>query len=269
MANHWWDGPGWNPVAGCHPPTTVGCGNCYAAGLIATQQVARQVPIHAGTTEWRRGKPFFNGNLKTLPPGHKGWIYPLKWPGARHPVMGPGKPSLIFVCDMSDLFAEGRPVAIINRVVGTIAMSKHIGLILTKRAAAMREFFTAPPPRTIERWQKKLWLGFSAERQKEFDTRWADMRDLAASGWTIFASIAPMLAPVVLPPDFLALGDRAWAICGGEVRTREARHMDPEWARAVRDQCAAAGIAFFMFQMSRGALMPADLRIRQFPRVRD
>ena len=42
------------------------------------------------------------------------------------------------------------------------------------------------------------------------------MRELAGVGWTVFVSIAPMLAPVTLPPDFLAYWERTWVICAGE-----------------------------------------------------
>jgi protein gp37 len=44
------------------------------------------------------------------------------------------------------------------------------------------------------------------------------------------------------------------------------RDMKPSWARAVRDQCAAADIAFFMKQMSGKRPLPPDLLIRKFPR---
>lgn len=39
----------------------------------------------------------------------------------------------------------------------------------------------------------------------------------------------------------------AWVIAGGESGPR-ARPMAPEWARSVRDQCAAAGVPFFFKQ---------------------
>ena len=60
-----------------------------------------------------------------------------------------------------------------------------------------------------------------------------------------------------------------WVICGGESGPG-ARPMHPDWARSLRDQCQAAGVAFFMKQMSgvRKATMPAipdDLMIREFP----
>jgi protein gp37 len=95
------------------------------------------------------------------------------------------------------------------------------------------------------------------------------MRPLAGVGWTVFVSIAPMLGPVLLPSDFLVLKDQAWVICSGEQGPHEiCRDMDPAWARALRDQCVAAGVPFFMKQMSKKAPIPPDLFIRQFPRVR-
>jgi protein gp37 len=214
-----------------------------------------------------RGKRrIFNGKLTAAPDGHHLWNWPLKWPGAEHPKLGPGQPSLIFVGDMSDVFHEDRPDEIIDRVCSTIAVSDHIGLLLTKRTPQMADYFTKQSPATVRRWQPKMWLAFSAERQQEFDERWADMRPLANAGWRTFVSIAPMIAPVTLPADFLALGKRTWVIVAGEqgkhVRCRD---MDPDWARAIHAQCKAAGIPFFMKQMTKGAPIPPDLQIREFP----
>jgi protein gp37 len=95
------------------------------------------------------------------------------------------------------------------------------------------------------------------------------MRALAAAGWFVFVSIAPMLGPVRLPRDFLAIGRRAWTIVAGEqcIPHEACRDMDPDWARAVRDQCRAAGIPFFFKQMARKAPIPPDLLIREFPAV--
>jgi protein gp37 len=41
--------------------------------------------------------------------------------------------------------------------------------------------------------------------------------------------------------------------------------MDPAWARALRDQCCARGIRFFMKQMTGKKPIPADLLVREFP----
>jgi protein gp37 len=82
----------------------------------------------------------------------------------------------------------------------------------------------------------------------------------------VFVSIAPMLGPVKLPTDFLALRDRSWVIVAGEQGPhRLCRDMNPDWARAIREQCVAAGIPLFVKQMSRKEPIPPDLLIREFP----
>jgi protein gp37 len=116
---------------------------------------------------------------------------------------------------MSDLFHEDRPKEIIDRIVSTIAISDHIGQLLTKRTRRMTAYFTAQSPHIVQLWKPKLWLGFSAERQKEFDERWPDMRRLASEGWFIFVSLAPLIGPITLPADFLELRERVWVIVAG------------------------------------------------------
>jgi protein gp37 len=216
-----------------------------------------------------RGKRrIFIGKITAAPDLHLQWEIPLTWRGAKHPKLGPDKPSLIFVGDMSDLFIEGRPDAIIDRVCATIALSDHIGLLVTKRTARMAEYFSALDARTVCRWQPKIWLGYSAEDQDWFNQRWADIHPLAEAGWFVFVSIAPMLGQVILPDNFLALGPRVWVIVAGEQGPHDrCRDMDSKWARSVRDQCAEASIQFFMKQMAKGAPIPPDLQIRQFPSV--
>src|SRR5262249_40323353 len=156
------------------------------------------------------------------------WNFPTIWSGAAHPKLGRGMPSLIFVASMSDLFYEKHPTNIATKVCARIAMSRHIGLILTRRAQRMAEYFSGLDARTVRRWQPKMWLGFSAEDQQRFDERWPHMRTLAEEGWLTFVSLAPMIQPVVLPSDFLALG--SWVIVSGEIRTKHVRFMDPDWA---------------------------------------
>jgi protein gp37 len=264
IAGAWWD-RSWNPVGGCLAVST-GCRRCYAARLAGTQQ--SNVPLYAGTTEWVRGRPVFNGKVTVLPPDHSGWGWPLRWPGAKEPKLGAGLPSLIFVADTSDLFFEKRPLAHINRVISSIAWSKHnhIGQLLTKRPHVMADYFMAPRTNALLSWRQRFWLGFSAERQKEFDERWPYMWQLAERGWIVFVSIGPMLGPVKLPADFLAYGQRVWVIVSGE-EDKDARPMDPDWARAVRDQCANNNVPFFLLQMGgREEVPPLDLFVREFPR---
>ena len=158
-------------------------------------------------------------------------------PGVENPALGPGKANLIFAVIDGDLFVAGRPEADINRVCATLAASKHIGLLCSKYTQEMVAFFTAlPDPRTVHRWQPKLWLGVSAENQECFDERWADVRPLAEAGWFVYVALSPLLEAVTLPPDFLALGK--WVVVHGECnrwKPELARPMDANWARAIRD----------------------------------
>jgi protein gp37 len=211
----------------------------------------------------------FNGEIAAYPLGHREWIWPLKYKGAADPRLGPGMPSLILVSSMADLFYEPRPGEIIDLVCSTLALSDHIGLLPTRRAQRMMEYFLGKDPATVRRWQPKLWCGFSAANQELFDAYWPFMRSLADAGWFVFVSISPMLGPVRLPEDFLAFGNRVWAICSGEQREPgfTGRYADPDWFRAIRDQCKEAGVSYFTKQMADRQPIPLDLFIREFPLV--
>jgi protein gp37 len=261
-ARHWWDKT-YNTTFGCDPPST-GCLNCYAARAAGTLQTATEIQFYLGTTNLKRGRYVYNGNLKELPPGHPDLDFPLRWRGARNPRLGAGMPSLLWAADMSELFLPGRSQWILDRTICTLAMSDHIGLLLTKLPRRMAAYFNAQPAIAQQQCREKLWLGFSAETQGWFDLRWPPMRDLAEAGWFVFVSIAPMIAPVTLPADFLALA--RWVIVSGEQGPlAHVRYLSPAWARAVRDQCAAAGVPFFLKQMSGKRPIPWDLNMQQFP----
>jgi protein gp37 len=258
---------------GCEGPASPGCLNCVSAKLAGTRQWD---PLHTGVTDRKRdGRIVFNGKLKELPPGHPRWNQLLDYRGAERPVLEryggyTGKvPSLIWIGGMTDVFSAGHRTAVLDRALATVFLTDHIALLLTKRPERMAAYFAT---RARPRWQAKLWLGFSAEDQKWFDQRWHHMRPLADAGWTIFVSLAPLLGPepVTLPSNFLALGKRAWVIVNGEekVKHKLCRDMDPNLARGLRDQCAAAGVPFFMKGMSHDRPIPPDLLRRQVPAVR-
>lgn len=130
-----------------------------------------------------------------------------------------------------------------------------------------------------------VWLGVSAERQQEADERVPDL--LATPAAVRFVSAEPLLGPIDLrelnidgfagDPEpaakdpawrynslsgehwfrgndgFRYSGDGPnlarldWVIVGGESGPN-ARPMHPDWARDLRDQCAAAGVPFFFKQ---------------------
>jgi protein gp37 len=258
-----------NILGGCKA-ISPGCRDCYAAQIAGTKTWPWEgsADIYNGVTVVVDKRRVFNGEVGRAPAGHPLWMKPLRLSPAKKPKLGDGKPSLIFVQDMGELFYEKHSATDITRVCETVALSSHIGLLLTKRTARMSNHLTKQSRLTVRQWQKKLWCGFSAEDQECFDQRWADVRLLAQAGWFVFVSIAPMLGAVTLPADFLALGKRTWVIVGGEQgKKTRARPMDPAWARAIYAQCKAAGIPFFMRGMHTGADIPLDLGIRKFPKV--
>jgi len=135
-----------------------------------------------------------------------------------------------------------------------------------------------------------VWLGVTAENQEQADKRIPILLDIPAA--KRFVSIEPMLGEIDIKPYIglrslkckcgyhsdemdlvprglsrgkenlicLECGYRAeegpvldWVICGGETG-QNARPMNPEWARSVRDQCKEAGVPFFFKQWGEWGL---------------
>ncbi len=208
-----WTDATWNPVTGC-TKITAGCKNCYAA---------RFSERFRGVT----GHPFERGFDLTLRPDRIS--QPLAW----------RRPRMIFVNSMSDLFHKEIPREFIDRVFDTMeAASWHVFQVLTKRSTLMRDYLRhrygdvkAPP---------HIWLGVSVEngaatkRIKHLQQSPASIR---------FLSIEPLIGPV----GTMDLAGIHWVIAGGESGPN-ARPMDIDWARDIRDQCARPGVAFFFKQ---------------------
>ena len=120
-----------------------------------------------------------------------------------------------------------------------------------------------------------VWLGVSVEDQSTYDERSNHLFKTPAHHR--FISYEPAIASldldfnaidIALEPDGYGnaaiLGGLDWVICGGESGPG-ARPMHPDWARAVRDQCQAARVKFFMKQMSKKGPIPDDLMVREWP----
>jgi protein gp37 len=259
----WWDWS-WTPVGGC-VPISPGCENCWVPKWLKSHTWKTET-VHTGVTKIVRDRRVWTRILTALDYDDPLWTLPHTHPGVVNPALGRGKPNLIFVCLEGDLFVEGRPPEDIDQVCHTIAASKHIGLLCTKYTKQTAEYLATLDQRTVRQCQQNFWLIFSAEDQEWFDRRWKDLRPLAEAGWFVGVSISPMLGPVKLPPDALEL--LRWVIVNGEceqITPELCRPMEADWARAVRDQCRAAGIPFFMRAMHSGAYVPPDLFIRDFP----
>ena len=229
-----WATDTWNPVTGC-TEVSPGCAHCYAKTF---------------AERWRgtEGHPYEQGFDVTLRPARLS--QPANWT----------RPRQIFVNSMSDLFHEAIPTDYIEAVYQAMSVApQHDYLILTKRHDRMTELLA---PLGILDWagqQSNFWHGVSVENQRFATVRIPRLMQLESP--VRFLSCEPLLAPLDLRPWLHAL---SWVIVGGE-SGHGRRPFNMEWARSIRDQCAAAGVPFFMKQVDKITPIPSDLLIREMP----
>ena len=272
-----WTGKTWNPIVGCSV-VSPGCTNCYAMKDAWRFHHNSATPHYRDTAKRVNGKAVWTGKV-ALAPDHI-LLEPLRRK----------KPTTWFVNSMGDLFHESVPDEWIDRVFAVMAHApQHQFQILTKRARRMREYLSGDALRRVARAANRIrtvdgligwplpnvWLGVSTEDQKRADERIPDL--LATPAAVRFISAEPLIGPIklkeVLGGDWLASGKSGerrgldWVIVGGE-SGKGARPMHPDWARALRDQCASAGVPFFMKQMTKRTAIPSDLFVREFPSAR-
>ncbi len=311
-----WTEATWNPIVGCSI-VSPGCTNCYAMRMAARLEAMNsaayvrevsgqrngappeQTPTHyAGTTERSKAGPVWTGKVALAP--DRVLTEPLRR----------RKPTTYFVNSMGDLFHEAVPDGWIDRVFAVMALCpQHTFQVLTKRAARMWSYVVrgddehgdyferladvavsisgspcAAHVESIDWPLPNVWLGVSAERQKEADDRIPHL--LATPAAVRFVSAEPLLGPIrfdaIMGTLCLATGDACckgqtqvdalrgiqfceragayaypgktgmpkgldWVIAGGESGPG-ARPMHPGWVRGIRDQCTAAGVPFFFKQ---------------------
>jgi protein gp37 len=234
-----WTGPTWNPVTGCDR-VSEGCDNCYALSL------AKRLKAMGNPRYQRDGDP------RTSGPGFGLTLHNDKLDEP----LGIRRPNAIFVNSMSDLFHDQVPDAFVARVFETMGTaSHHIFQILTKRPGRMASIVKRIQPDPLP----NVWLGTSVENQK-----WADVRIpllLKTPAAVRFLSCEPLLGPVDLSQylnrieyetdDARPTINRPalhWVIVGGE-SGHGFRPLDLDWARTIRDQATAAGVALFFKQV--------------------
>jgi protein gp37 len=238
------------------------CNNCYSEvinrmwgnGLSYTSDVAEQV-------EWKL-------NEKELAALRK-----LK------------SPSVIFLCDMTDLFHKDVPVQFISAIFKTMFETPHTYKVLTKRPHRMRAFISSLDQEKIQELLKKIWLGVSVGHP---DYVWRIEELIKTPAIIRFVSYEPALAHVDFRPylslhcpqchrkhidagelasephlthkcehcgnewepfDIPTVGRHGvdWIIAGAE-SGRGARPMQQDWVKSVKDQCVSAGVAIFYKQ---------------------
>lgn len=247
-----WTETTWNPIAGC-AVVSPGCKNCYAMGEAHRLGELIGQAKYKGLTRVVNGKPVWTGEVRVW---ETALLDPLKW----------RKPRRVFVNSMSDLFAEGVSDETIDRVFAVMALApQHTFQVLTKRPERMRDYLRArngmgnialcvainaiparhaiPRKGALEMPLPNVWLGVSVEDQRRANERIPLLLDTpAAVRWI---SAEPLLGPVELIQPYSARLD--WVVVGGESGP-DARPMQIEWARQLRDQCEASDVAFFFKQ---------------------
>jgi protein gp37 len=233
-----WTDATWNPITGC-TKVSPGCDNCYAERL---SERFRGVAGH----------PFEQGFDLTLRPERLG--QPLRW----------GRPRMIFVNSMSDLFHKAISGAFVDQIFETMeAANWHMFQVLTKRSSRMRNYIRARYGSAGA--PQHIWLGVSVEDEARL-SRLEHLRQTPAA--VRFLSLEPLLGPL----DGLSLEGVHWVIVGGESGPR-ARAMDPSWVRTIRDLCRENDVPFF-FKQWGGVSPKSGGRVldrrnwSQWPRVR-
>lgn len=292
-----WSDATWNVITGCSIASP-GCTHCYAMHLAGTR--LRDHPSRAGLTYEVNGNHVWTGEVR-FNDGTNGtpdWLtQPLRWT----------KPRMIFVCAHGDLFHENVPDEWLDKVFAVMALApQHLFQVLTKRSGRMWRYMNHPlTPKRIAyailnpcadwgisakdalaaleireresereadqfsvRWPlPNVWAGVSAEDQRRWDERVPRLRDTpAAVRWV---SAEPLIGPIMALDDVAALD---WIVVGGE-SGRQARFMEIEWARTLRNMAWHGETAFFMKQLAavNGRKVedidqfPEDLRVREYP----
>ena len=191
------------------------------------------------------------------------------------------RPRKHFVASMTDVFGEWvEREWIFYFLDGMAAAPLQTFQVLTKRpAVAAREIAAWLDARGRFDLPPNIWIGTSVEDQTRAQERIFHLLQIRAA--VRFLSCEPLLGPLNLVQGYRdpdpedsgwknpltgygmcdgmnepTLGSRIdWVSCGGESGPG-ARPMHPAWARSLRDQCEAAGVAFFFKQW--GDWKPAD-----------
>jgi protein gp37 len=215
-----WTDHTFNPWRGC-TAISPACDHCYAKTLVEGRlagDFSQRVRSAAST-----------------------WKQPLAW---NRKAARLGVRYRVFCASLADVFDNQVPDEWRADLWDLIRQTPHLDwLLLTKRPQNIAKML---PGIWSVGWPN-VWLGTTVENQTEADRRIPHL--LAVPAVVRFLSCEPLLGPVNLRP-WIDLLD--WIICGGESGPG-ARPMHPDWARSLRDQCVAAGVAFLFKQWGEWA----------------
>ena len=245
-----WCDATFNPWIGCTKVSPGGCANCYAE-VSTPARVKRAAGVETWGPHGQRQRTSVHN-----------WKQPLAWNAKAE---REGRRLRVFCASLADVFDNAVPPVWRADLFKLIGDTPHLDwLLLTKRVGNVGNMipfgwqdFGCPP---------NVWIGATVVNQEEADRDIPKL--LAVPARVRFLSIEPMLGPITLREvhsdmceiDALTgnhgvlrpLRGRSdakvhWVICGGE-SGHNARPMHPDWARQLRDQCAAADVPFLFKQ---------------------
>jgi len=238
-----WTDATFNPWVGC-TKISPACDHCYAEGWAK----------RAGNPELWQGERRRTSAVN--------WRMPVKLNAL---AVTEGRRLRVFCASLADVFDNQVPADWREDLWALIRATPMLDWqLLTKRPQNIGKML---PADWGQGWPN-VWLGTTVENQAEADRRIPHL--LATPAAVRFLSCEPLLGPVDLrhmdQDIFDAVGDALtgkwrwrdgptrqetprinWVIAGGESGPG-ARPMHPDWARSLRDQCAAAGVAFHFKQ---------------------
>lgn len=241
-----WTRHTWNPWIGC---TKVGpaCDGCYAEAMMDHRY---------GRVQW--GAPGKGVGTRSRT-SSSNWRKPFAWDKAAGEA---GEKHFVFCASLADIFDNQVPATWRTDAFDVMQRTPNlIWLLLSKRPQNMVAMCKAAGG-----LPSNAALGATMVTQAEYDRDRIKLFDAAQElqpAFT-FGSFEPLLGPIILDsyaPD--------WIIVGGETDQgkHRARDADPDWFRSMQDAASRHKRAFFMKQMTRKASIPADLMVREFPRL--
>ena len=237
-SNITWTDHTWNPFQGCRK-VSEGCKNCYM--FRDKKRYGQDASVVV------RSKPAtFNK--------------PLHWKD----------PAKVFVCSWSDFFIEEADEWRAE-AYDIMQQTPYLTyLLLTKRAENIASRWNGS-----QSLAKNIWLGVTAENQKQAD--WRIPHIVQSTAIKKFVSIEPMLEPIDLEQAACPFNCSRciegidWVIVGAESGP-DRRPCKIEWIRDIVKQCKAARIPVFVKQLHIDGKVsgnmeewPKDLRIQEFP----
>jgi protein gp37 len=244
-----WTDHTFNPWEGCQK-VSPGCDHCYAE--------TRNARFGGGIAiNWGPGAP----RRRTSP---SNWRKPIAWNRAHAEFFAArGRRQRVFCASLADVFDNAVDLLWRRDLFRLIADTPNLDwLLLTKRIGNVPTMLRHIG---VERLPGNVWLGATIVNQEEADRDIPKL--LAVPARVRFLSMEPLLGPVDLsrwldpngtccmrespcegcPAHAAPHRQLDWVIVGGE-SGHGARPMHPDWARSLRDQCAAAGVAFNLKQ---------------------